>query len=123
MHTLATLLLLAAALSARVAGQRRRELGDQTFEHITQAGTGQTTGVWYVNFCSQSARPCVALATVWEELGKELLQHQPPVFLTSVDVHASQQLQRRFGVTTLPTILLFRDRMVSRELPTWRNTH
>lgn len=45
--------LLALALAAcclavlpSAAAQRRRSLNDDTFEHVTQAATGQTTGVW-----------------------------------------------------------------------------
>ncbi len=44
--------------------------------HTVQAATGQTTGVWFVNFCSPTARACKELAPVWEELGKALLQRQ-----------------------------------------------
>lgn len=42
----------------------------------SQAATGQTTGIWFVNFCSPSARACKELAPEWEALGKELLQSQ-----------------------------------------------
>jgi hypothetical protein len=42
---LASLTVLAVCfLPAMVAGQRRRQLTDETFEHLTQAATGQTTG-------------------------------------------------------------------------------
>lgn len=42
-----------------------------------QAATGQTTGIWFVNFCSPKARACKEeLAGAWEELAKELLQGQ-----------------------------------------------
>jgi hypothetical protein len=101
-------LLACLLLPAVVLSQRRRTLDDLSFEHITQAATGQTTGVWFVSFCSSTARTCKELAQPWEELGKELLQQQ--LFLTSVDVHSSPRLTQRFGVTTLPTLLLFRDR-------------
>lgn len=108
---LLTLLLLAGGAAA----QRRRSLNDDNFEHITQAATGQTTGVWFVNFCSPSAKACKGLAGPWEELGKELLQAQPsPVFLTTVDPHASPAQAKRFGIATLPTLLLFRDRKMYR---------
>lgn len=115
----ATCLLLMLAAAAAVlpgaAAQRRRVLTDDNFEHTTQAATGQTTGVWFVSFCSPSARACKDLAGAWEELGRELLQAQPPVFLSTVDPHASPALARRFGISTLPTLLLFRDRKARRE--------
>ncbi|KAL4445892.1 hypothetical protein ABPG77_009091 [Micractinium sp. CCAP 211/92] len=114
----ATCLLLMLAAAAAVlpgaAAQRRRVLTDDNFEHTTQAATGQTTGVWFVSFCSPSARACKDLAGAWEELGRELLQAQPPVFLSTVDPHASPALARRFGISTLPTLLLFRDRKMYR---------
>lgn len=44
--------------------------------NASQAATGQTTGIWFVNFCSPSARACKELAPEWEALGKELLQSQ-----------------------------------------------
>lgn len=102
------LVLAACLLLPGTWAQRRQQLTDDTFEHITQASTGQTTGVWLVNFCSPKA--CKDLAPAWEELGKDLLQQQ--LFVTSVDVHSNPQLRTRFGITTLPTILLFRDRKV-----------
>lgn len=110
------LLALAAAapLLPGVAAQRRRVLTDDNFEHTTQAATGQTTGVWFVSFCSPSARACKELAGPWEELGRELLQAQPPAFLSVVDPHASPALAKRFGIATLPTLLLFRDRKMYR---------
>lgn len=110
------LLALAAAapLLPGVAAQRRRVLTDDNFEHTTQAATGQTTGVWFVSFCSPSARACKELAGPWEELGRELLQAQPPAFLSVVDPHASPALAKRFGIATLPTLLLFRDRKARR---------
>ncbi|PSC76005.1 thioredoxin domain-containing [Micractinium conductrix] len=114
--------LLALALAAcclavlpSAAAQRRRSLNDDTFEHVTQAATGQTTGVWFVSFCSPSARACKDLAGSWEELGRELLQRQPaPIFLTTVDPHSAPALARRFAISTLPTLLLFRDRKMYR---------
>lgn len=43
---------------------------------LPQASTGQTTGIWFVSFCSPSARACKELAPEWEALGKEMLQSQ-----------------------------------------------
>lgn len=107
------LLLVAAAATAPYAvAQRRRVLTDDNFEHTTQAATGQTTGTWFVSFCSPSARACKDLAGPWDELGRELLQAQPPAFVSTVDPHASPALARRFAISTLPTLLLFRDRKV-----------
>ena len=64
----------------------------------------------FVNFCSASAKTCKDLAPAWDEVGKELLQEQ--LFLTTVDAHSSPQLRQRFGIATLPTLILFRDRKV-----------
>ncbi|KAI7844297.1 hypothetical protein COHA_002095 [Chlorella ohadii] len=112
-HTGAVLLAACLLLAVGVQAQRRRTLNDENFEHITQAATGQTTGIWFVNFCSPSARACKELAPEWEALGKELLQSQT-AFLTTVDPHTSPRLRDRFGISHLPTLLLFRDRKMYR---------
>lgn len=40
-------------------------------------------------------------------------------FLTTVDPHTSPRLRDRFGITHLPTLILFRDRKVGQALPCW----
>ncbi|PRW58989.1 Thioredoxin domain-containing [Chlorella sorokiniana] len=113
MRRASAVLLAACLLLSGATAQRRRTLNDENFEHITQAATGQTTGVWFVNFCSPSARACKELAPEWEALGKELL-HSQTAFMTTVDPHTSPRLRDRFGITHLPTLVLFRDRKMYR---------
>lgn len=46
MRAAAAFLLAACLLLPAALAQRRKALTDDNFEHVTQAATGQTTGVW-----------------------------------------------------------------------------
>jgi thioredoxin-like negative regulator of GroEL len=64
-----------------------------------------------VNFCTPSDSLCGGLEAVWDALAEQLLEHQ--IFLTRVDTAANPKLVRRFGISQLPTVLLFSDRKVT----------
>lgn len=105
-----TLLFIATLLAEqlRVDGFKSPQLFDSNFEHVTQAATGQTTGVWVVKFCSTASEECRQLQPVWEPLVEEMRQEQ--VFLAVVDIEKNPKLVKRFHISRLPTILLFRER-------------
>lgn len=49
-----------------------KELTDDSFEHLTQASTGATTGDWLVMFYSTDCVDCQRLQARWEAVGAEL---------------------------------------------------
>ncbi|GBG84168.1 hypothetical protein CBR_g38142 [Chara braunii] len=84
------------------------ELTDKTFEHDTQAYTGQTTGHWLVLFTAspEGSRHVEALMRDLkkdEKVGETLL-------MAKVDVAKNLATQKRFGVSENFKVILFRDR-------------
>jgi protein disulfide-isomerase-like protein len=87
-------------------------LTDDTFEHQTQASSGQTTGAWFVKFYAPWCGHCRAMAGTWAELAAEL--QDTGVIIADVDATANPITTDRFNglVKGFPTLLLFRDRAV-----------
>jgi len=81
------------------------ELTDQTFEHLTQASTGATTGAWFVKFYAPWCGHCRRLEPLWEELAKELEEHG--VICAKVDGSENRNLMNRFQVRGYPHMKLF----------------
>jgi hypothetical protein len=110
---LAALALAAAAAAPAAAQPRRAALDDATFERVTQAATGQTTGVWVVLFCAAGAPACAALRLRWAALAAEFLESDLPSFLATVDATAAPRTAARFlGAGSerlpLPAVVMFR---------------
>lgn len=105
------LTLLSVAALAGAAGVIT--LTDKTFEHDTQASTGQTTGAWFVMLYAPWCGHCTALKPTWHELAEEL---DGAVNVAMLDATAETATAKRFGGAGLlsgyPTLLLFRDRKV-----------
>lgn len=100
--TLAFLSLLVAgtALAGEVV-----VLDADSFEHLTQAATGATTGDWFVKFYAPWCGHCKKLAPTWEQLADEL--EGGTVNVAKVDVTAARALGKRFGIQGFPTLLFF----------------
>lgn len=80
-------------------------LTDGTFEHDTQASTGQTTGIWAIRFCSggqaQTGQQdnilssCSQTDSVWKRLAADLLESEN-IIVADVRVGKEKGLLKRF---------------------------
>lgn len=99
MTSLATLVILAGILSSNGHTGHHTILTDASFEHVTQASTGQTTGTWAIRFCGYGDGLTAALCEgpsneVWESMRDDMLEEN--IFLATVDVGKNEGLARRF---------------------------
>lgn len=81
-----------------------KELTDATFEHLTQAATGATTGDWLVFFYSQKCVECQRLNALWEGVGASL-----KLRMNTARVNVEQggvDTGKRFGVEKAPEFIL-----------------
>jgi len=89
-------------------GEVKRELvvfSDRNFEHDTQAATGQTTGAWIVLFVDRRCEKC----TIAEKALLEATTDQQPI-PALVNVLECPKIRKRFAMTQMPQLRLFRDR-------------
>ncbi|OXU20131.1 hypothetical protein TSAR_003375 [Trichomalopsis sarcophagae] len=83
-----------------------KELTDDTFEHLTQASSGATTGDWFVMFYSTDCVDCQRLGARWEAVGAKLKQR---INIARVNKYLTgASTARRFGVYEVPQFILFR---------------
>lgn len=111
--SLAILVWCVARGSATIAERNNpvRVLTDATFEHVTQASTGQTTGTWTIRLCgSKESNACGPSDSFWESLAESMLEEH--VFLATVNVGRERGLATRFGThleaTDHPVVVLLR---------------
>jgi len=98
----ATLAMLSFAAAVAV-----RDLDDSTFEHQTQAATGQTTGAWLCAFAPGGATGALRAA-----LGAAAAASGRTVIAASVDTLSATKTAARFGLLEegARKVVLFRDR-------------
>lgn len=89
------------------------DLNEQNFEHLTQAATGATSGDWLVLFCKESVSRCGKVLSNWERVSTTLAasreaKNLPRINVALVDTTDSKWLSKRFGIQTVPTVLLFK---------------
>ncbi|GAX83814.1 hypothetical protein CEUSTIGMA_g11239.t1 [Chlamydomonas eustigma] len=84
-------------------------LTDDTFEHDTQAATGQTTGIWCVLFTSpsQDRTSHQAAVALWESLAAN---EEKDIIYAMVDLDVNKKISRRFKGIQAPTAVLLKDR-------------
>lgn len=83
-----------------------KELNDDTFEHLTQAATGATTGDWFVQFYTTDCVDCQRLQARWEAVGAHLKSRLNTARVNRATVGA--KTARRFNVFEVPTFILFK---------------
>merc|ERR1719334_677516 len=85
-----------------------QELTDSTFEHLTQAATGATTGDWLVMFFTSSCTLCSRLTATMETLACKY-KGRMNVARINKETHG-EKTGRRFelGLEDKPDIILFR---------------
>ncbi|KAL1510340.1 hypothetical protein AB1Y20_006656 [Prymnesium parvum] len=88
-------------------------LNEQNFEHLTQAATGATSGDWLVKFCKESERRCGRVEATWARLAVQLAASReakglPRINVAVVDTKESPWLAKRFGISNVPVVLLFK---------------
>ncbi|XP_050432205.1 uncharacterized protein LOC126840481 [Adelges cooleyi] len=83
-----------------------KELDDNSFEHLTQASTGATTGDWFIQFYSSDSIECQRLQARWETVGAKLKNRAN---VARVNRHgAGSMVARRFSISQSPTFILIR---------------
>mmetsp|Transcript_65621 Transcript_65621/g.109022 ORF Transcript_65621/g.109022 Transcript_65621/m.109022 type:complete len:164 (-) Transcript_65621:8-499(-) len=89
------------------------QLDETNFEHLTQAATGATSGDWLVKFCKASVPRCARVDSTWQKMAQQLAasresQGLPRINVATVDTSESAWLTKRFGITSVPVVLLFK---------------
>jgi thioredoxin 1 len=79
-----------------------REVGGAEFEREVL----QADGLVLVDFWATWCPPCRRLAPTLDALAAD---YQGRVAVTKVDVDANPELAQRYGVQSIPTLILFRD--------------
>jgi thioredoxin 1 len=76
--------------------------------HLTEGAFDQAIaqGVTLVDFWATWCGPCKMLAPVIEELGE---QYEGSATIAKVDVDAEPALAARYGVMSIPTVILFKN--------------
>ena len=79
------------------------ELTDQTFDEKTNKG------VTFTDFWATWCGPCRMQSPVIEQLAEEM---GDKVFFSKVDVDANQETAAKFGIMSIPTMLIKKDGQV-----------
>ena len=101
---------LGSSSSSFVAASAVRDLNDESFEHLTQASTGQTTGTWLVAFAPGGAAGALRAA-----LNAVSAASSRAIVSASVDTEAAPATAARFfgaDEDAKKAVILFKDRLM-----------
>lgn len=82
-----------------------QDLHEDSFEHLTQASTGATTGDWFVLFFKPGSEDCMRILPSVESAAISL-KHR--MNFAKVDVEANKKLAERFKITACPYGILLK---------------
>jgi len=82
-----------------------KDLYEDSFEHLTQASTGATTGDWFVMFYDPDCECCRKHLPALETAA---IRQKYRMNFAKVDVKANKKLADRFKITKEPTSILFK---------------
>ena len=85
-----------------MAGKNTVALTDGNFESLVLQGRGLAMVDFWASWCG----PCMAVGPVVDELATE---YAGRVLVGKVDVDESRQVPGLFGITSIPTVLFFKD--------------
>ncbi|KRT85930.1 Thioredoxin, partial [Oryctes borbonicus] len=91
-----------------------KELTDDTFEHLTQAASGATTGDWFVMFYTTDCIDCQRLQARLEAVGAKL-RNRVNIARVNRGINGAATA-RRFDVFNVPSFILFRQGKMYRYL-------
>lgn len=83
-----------------------KELDDTTFEHLTQASTGATTGDWFVQFYDNACIDCQRMQAQWETVAAKLKIRMNVARVNRVA--KGIQTAKRFKIDSSPEFILIR---------------
>lgn len=84
-------------------------LDDHSFEQLTQAATGATTGDWLVMFFDHDCSACDLYKVTWKHLAKKVHEDDELyVNVARLSVKESPETARRFGLVEYPSVLFLR---------------
>ncbi|XP_045184727.2 protein disulfide-isomerase A5-like [Mercenaria mercenaria] len=82
-----------------------QDLFEDSFEHLTQASTGATTGDWFVLFYKPGCDDCMKILPSVESAAISVKYRMN---FAKVDVEVNKKLAERFKITTCPYGILFK---------------
>lgn len=76
--------------------------------HLTQADfdAKTKTGIAFVDYWAEWCGPCKLAAPIIDQLAQE---YAGKVLVAKVDVDAQPRLAQKYGVMSIPTVILFKD--------------
>ena len=80
-----------------------QDLTDTSFEHLTQAASGATTGDWLVHFFKDECEECLRLTAMLETVA---CAHKGRINVAKVNKGSTGAVTgRRFAVTDVPSLI------------------